>query len=111
MNSIKSKKILVLILDAFLGLLIGFLSSKTFPSLIPIFIVVFIILLILRIGIDWFALTDEEKYYKDFVRTKLDEMQRKEEVQQTIHNKLVTALADGNIGEYKEYSKIKKDLK
>ncbi len=59
---------------------------------------------------DWFAITDEEKWYAEFVQTRMNKMQRDENLQKIIHEKIETALKNGDINEYQNFKKLKKEL-
>ena len=110
MNSIKSKRLLILLLDILLGILIGCYTSNTFPENAGWVVGLFVILLVLRLGVDWFSITDEEKWYADFIQTKMNEMQRDESLQRIIHKQIESAVQNGDIDRYKILDKLKKDL-
>lgn len=106
----RNNRLLILFFDIVIAASIGFWASNTYPKITSIFIILFFIALILRVWIDFFTETIEEKFFKKHIQAKYFDFENNLELQSIIADKMKESLKNGDIKGYNEYSVLKKSI-
>ena len=106
------KRITILLFDFICNFFVGmFFSDKiTKNPLASLIVIGFITILVLRIFIDFKIETHAERLYKLSIKMLEGEKKSQVDIQQTINDKMLEALKDGNIQKYETLEDIKKRL-
>lgn len=106
----KTKRLIILLLDVAIGVIVEIWASNTYPNFSTLWIILFFLFLIIRLLIDWFLQTIEDKFYDLQIEAQIAAMENDIELQKTIQRQMLEAIEDGNIGKFKKFDKLKKNL-
>ncbi len=105
--SSKSKRFLIIVFDVLVGIMVEIWASDSFPQQKILWVVLFFVFLVIRLSIDFFVTTVEDKFFDLQMEILLHKFQSSLDIQKDTLKQMQKSIEEGNFEQYEKYLKIK----